>query len=495
VALGTLCLCSLTAGVDMTITNVALPSIGHALDTSTNQLQWTVDAYNIVLAGMLVLGGALADRHGRRLVLVVSFVVFALASVVAAFSPSIGVLIAARALMGLGAAGVTAPALAIIASMFQPKERGSAIAVFVIFGATGLAAGPIAGGLLLDHFWWGSVFLVNVPIVVVGVALGLRTIPESRAPLPADGRRPDLDVAGAVLSVVGLGALLFGVIEGPGRGWTSPVVVAAVVVGLVVLAGFVVRERRVRTPLFDVRILRRPAVATGSVTLLFAFVLFSAFLFLNPQYLQDVRGESIVAVGLLFAPFAVVFGVCSFQSERVVGRLGARATIALGLVVSALAAAVLAVVTSGPLWATVAASIILGVGLSVIVVPPSTVVMNDLPAAKAGDGSSLNFVSRFAGASVGVAIVGSIVASVFVRDLEPPAHVLSPAQLDRAEGSLQGALGVASTLPPSAAGSLRMAARDAFERGASLAYAAIAVLAVVAAMVAWVMLGRSSRPT
>jgi fucose permease len=247
--------------------------------------------------------------------------------------------------------------------------------------------------------------------------------------------------------------------------------------------------------LFDVRILRRPAVATGSLTLLLGYVVFNTFLFLNPQYLQDSRSESIVAVGLLFAPFAVVFGFCSLQSERVVGRLGARATIALGLLVSAVAAGVFAVAVSGPLWATVLASVVLGVGLSVLITPPSTLVMNDLPAAKAGDGSSLNFVSRFAGASVGIAIVGSIVASVFARDLDPAPHLLGSAQLDRAQGSLQGALKVADSLGPSADRSLRLAARDAFDRGATVAYAAIAVLALVAAAVAWVVLGRSDRRT
>jgi MFS family permease len=293
------------------------------------------------------------------------------------------------------------------------------------------------------------------------------------------------------MSVVGLGALLFGVIEGPGRGWTSPFVIGAIVVGAVALVAFVRREPRVSSPLFDVRILRRPAVATGSLTLLLAYVVFNSFLFLNPQYLHDVQGESIVLVGLLFAPFALVFGACSLQAQRVVGRLGARSTITLGLVVSATAAAGFAVAVNGPLWETVAATVILGVGLSALIAPPSTVVMNALPASKAGDGSSLNFVSRFAGASVGVAIVGSIAASIFARDLDPAPHVLTSGQLDRAEGSLQGALTVADTLAPSAQRSLRLAAQDAFDRGATVAYAAVAVLALVAAAVAWVTLGRT----
>ena len=174
----------------MTITNVALPFIARDLNAPTNELQWTVYAYNIVLAGVLVLGGALADRYGRRRVFLLGYILFALASVAAAFSPDTGTLIAARAVMGLGAAGVTAPALAIIASMYAPAERAGPIGTFVVFGAAGLAIGPIVGGLLLDHFWWGSVFLVNAPIIAVAVAVGARTIPESLAPEPPGGWPP-----------------------------------------------------------------------------------------------------------------------------------------------------------------------------------------------------------------------------------------------------------------------------------------------------------------
>ncbi|MGE0027745.1 MAG: MFS transporter [Thermoleophilia bacterium] len=491
-ALAVLCLCALTAGLDMTITNVALPFIARDLDAPTNELQWTVDAYNIVLAGTLVLGGALADRYGRRRVFLLSYVLFALASVAAALSPDTAALIAARALMGLGAAGVTAPALALIASMYAPAERAGPISTFVVFGAAGLAIGPIAGGVLLDHFAWGSVFLVNVPIIAVGVIVGLRTIPESRAPTPAGGW-PRLDLIGAALSVIGLTGLLFGIIEGPGRGWAQPLVLLALAVGALALAAFVHRELRARAPLFDVRILGRPAVRTGSVTLFLAYLLFTSFLFINPQYLQDVRSESIVAVGLLFVPFAAVFGVCSLRAQRFLARTGPRATIATGLVVTAAAAAILAASPPGPLWVSLLGSVVLGAGLSLLIAPPSTVVMNTLPPEKAGDGSSLNFVSRFVGASVGVAVVGSILAGVYARDVDDALAGLSAGDAQRAEGSIQGALEVADGLAPAAGDALAGAARDAFDRGATVAYVVIAVLAAVVAAVAWFSLP-SSRP-
>ncbi len=468
----------------MTITNVALPFIGHALEAPTDELQWTVDAYNIVVAGLLVLGGGLADRYGRRRVFLGSFTLFAVACAAAAFSTSAGQLIASRALMGVGAAGFTAPALAIIASMYAPEERGRAISLFVVFGAVGLTVGPIAGGLLLDHFWWGSVFLVNVPVVALGVLLGARTIPESRAPVP-DGGEPSLDLLGALLSVVGLGALLFGIIEGPARGWTAPEVVAALVVGAALSALFVGWELRTRSPLFQVRILRRPAVATGAITLFMAYALFTGFLFVNPQYLQDVAAESIVTVGLLFLPFAVVFGICSTQASKVLARLGPRATITSGLLVSAGAAVLLAVAIGRATWTTVVASALLGAGVSLLIAPPSTVVMNDLSPSAAGDGSSLNFVSRFLGASIGVAVVGSVLASLYASDITDAVASLSAGKADTAQGSIQGALEVSKTLDPIGSHSLAAAARSAFETSATAAYVVIAVLAVLAAVWSW----------
>jgi DHA2 family multidrug resistance protein-like MFS transporter len=489
IALAVLCLCALTAGVDMTITNVALPFIGRALHTRTNELQWVIDAYNIVIAGLLVFGGALADRYGRRRVFLAGYALFAAASVCAAFSASSWELIVSRALMGVGVAGVTAPALAIIASMYPVDERAGAIGVFVVFGASGLTIGPIAGGFLLDHFWWGSVFLVNVPIVVSGVILGRLTIQESRAPRPA-GAPPGIDGVGAMLSVVGLSAVLFGVIEGPSRGWTSPAVVVALVTGALLITTFVRRELRTPFPLFDVRILGRPVVLIGSITLFMAYFLFNSFLFITPQYLQDVSGESIVAVGLLMVPFAVVFGACSTRAAGVLTRLGDRATITLGLAASALAAAMFAAAIGRSVAATVVASALFGGGLSLLIAPPSTVVMNDIPEAKAGDGSSLNFVTRFVGAAVGIAVVGSILASLYASRVAGAVTSLSPSQADTAKGSIQGALTVAATLPPSGEQSLTHAARDAFNHGAVVAYAVVAMLGLVAALWAWFALPR-----
>jgi MFS transporter, DHA2 family, integral membrane protein len=489
-ALVVLCGCTLVAGVDMTITNVALPFIGRALDTSTNDLQWTVDAYDIAIAGLLVLGGGLADRYGRKRVFLSSLALFGAACLLAASSDTVGTLIASRAIMGVGAAGFTAPALAIIASMYPAAERGGAIGAFVVFGASGLAIGPIAGGYLLDHYWWGSVFLVNVPIVALSVFLGASTIPESRAPVAAGQRSPRLDVIGALLSIIGLTGVLFGIIEGPNRGWTSVTVLVALALGSLAVAAFVRRELRTPFPLFDVRILARPVVLTGSITLFMAYLLFNAFLFLDPQYLQDVEGEPIIAVGFLLVPFAVVFGVCSRQAPKVLGRLGSRVTVTLGLAVTSLAAASFAVAIGRSVPTAVLASAVLGAGLSLLIAPPSTIVMNDLPEAKAGDGSSLNFVSRFVGAAVGVAVVGSVLASIYASRIGDATGSLDAAQAAKAEGSIQGALEVARSLGGSAGRTLSAAARDAFDRGATVAYVVVAVVGALAALWAW----RALRP-
>jgi EmrB/QacA subfamily drug resistance transporter len=412
-ALAVLCLCALTTGLDMTIVNLALPFISRELHASVSDLQWVVDAYNIVIAGLLVLGGGLADRYGRKIVFLAGFSLFGVACLLAAFSDSAEALIASRALMGVGAAGVVAPALAIISGLYPPEERAPAIAAFAVFGAAGLAIGPVMGGILLDHFWWGSIFLVNVPIVAAGVAVGLRVIPESRKP---DARR--LDVIGALLSVFGLGVFLFGVIEGPDRGWLEPEVLISLAAGIALVVAFVVRELRADAPLFDVRILRRRAVSAGSITLFTAYWVFTGMLFFFPSWLQEVQHESIVTVGLLLVPFAAVFGLLSMRSSSVVGRLGERRAIAGGLLVCAVGMALLGAVVHEATLASVVATVVLAIGMSELIAPPSTVVMNSLPDAEAGDGSSLNMVSRFVGAAIGVAVVGSVFAAVQSHQLD-----------------------------------------------------------------------------
>ncbi|MGZ4798206.1 MAG: MFS transporter [Acidimicrobiia bacterium] len=451
-----LCLCALTTAVDITITNVALPSIGKQLDAPTSELQWVVDAYNIVLSGLLVLGGGLADRYGRRKVFLGGYTIFGLACLLAAVSPTTEALIAARALMGIGAAGVVAPALAIIAGLYPPEERAGAIGMWAVFGAAGLAIGPVMGGLLLARFWWGSVFFVNVPLVAIGVIIGLKVIPESKV-----ATKGPLDVTGALLSVAGLALVLFGVIEGPERGWGSRAVVGGLAIGALLLVAFVRRELVTRSPLFDVRIAARAPVAAGAVTLFVAYIVFTGMLFLLPQYLADVSMESIVDVGLLLVPFAATFGALSLKSGAAVTRYGARVAITTGLAVNAAAMALLAVVVHDDLVWTILATVMAAAGLSLLIAPASTVMMNGLPPEKAGDGSSFSMVSRFVGAAVGVAMVGSVFAASY-------------------SANLPGSNG-----PPPTSGVLGPAAQQAFADAAASGYIVIAGFAAFAAVVAW----------
>jgi len=477
-ALVVLCLCALTTAIDITITNVALPFIGRDLDASVAGLQLVIDAYNIVLAGLLVLGGGLADRYGRRRVFLSGYALFGASCLLAAFSSSTGQLVGARIIMGIGAAAVIAPALAIVATMYPPDERARAIALWAVFGAAGLALGPIVGGFLLAHYWWGSVFLVNVPLVAVGVAVGVWVIPESRK--PGAGH---LDTTGAVLSVGGLGALLGGIIEGPQHGWLSPPVLVAVVAGVVLTVAFVARERRVPTPLLDVRILARRVVSAGAITLLVSYLVFTGMLFLVPQWLQDVQGESIITVGLLLVPFAGVFGMVSMRSASIVARFGARATVTAGLAICAAGALGLAVAVH-QVAVSIVASGLIGFGLAGLIAPASTIVMNDLPESKAGDGSSANMVSRFVGGALGVAVIGSLLSSVYRSRVHPVTGV-SRVQVAEAKGSLQGALEVAGAIGRAPGQTFAGVARDAFNSGARIGYLLIAVVAAGAALWVW----------
>jgi EmrB/QacA subfamily drug resistance transporter len=490
-ALAVVCLCAFTTAIDITITNVALPFIAKDLKANTTSLQWIVDVYNIVLAGLLLLGGGLADRFGRKKIFLAGYGLFGVACAVAAFSTSTGALVAARALMGVGAAGVIAPALAILAVLFPPEERGPAVAAWAMFGAAGLAVGPIAGGLLLDHFWWGSVFLVNVPLVVVGVVVGLRVIPESRRPGAAR-----LDAVGAVLSVAALSSLLAGVIEGPVRGWSDPFTLALLIGGVGLTAAFAWWELRSAAPMFDLRILRRPPVAAGAVALFVAYVSFTGMLFVIPQHLQDVRQIGVVATGLLLAPFAIFFSFGSSRASRVLERYGARRTLGAGLLVLGAGMAALALLPeAGAAAVVVAATLVLAGGLALLIAPATTVVINDLPVEKAGDGSSLNMLSRFAGAAFGVAFLGSVLASVYASRVTTATAGLSAGNAQHSRESISGALGVASGLSQADAHTLTVAARRAFDDAAQAAFLAGAVLALLAAAAALRALRGSVRPS
>jgi EmrB/QacA subfamily drug resistance transporter len=329
----------LISAFDMTTLNVALPSLTRALRATTSDLQWIIDAYVIGLAGLLLFAQGVGDRFGRKGVYVSGLALFGLASASAAWATTSAQLILARAIMAIGAALLLSPTLAMICVIFSPEERPRAVASWVICGGTGLALGPILGGLIVDRFGWGGVFLINVPVVIATILLSILFLPTSRK--PGDVR---LDVVGAVLSVAGLATLLYGVIEGPNLGWSSPRTLVAIAAGTALTTAFFVWELRSDAPMFDPRVFTHPAVVAGATSLFVNYISLLGMLFLIPQYLQFVEGHSAFTTGLLLLPFGLTFMVAAQFVPKLTARFGPRTTIIAGMVAMAASFAILALI-------------------------------------------------------------------------------------------------------------------------------------------------------
>src|SRR4051812_33935517 len=337
-ALAFLCSSLLIISLDNTILNVALPALTQQLDASTSQLQWIVDGYTLVFAGLLLTAGSLGDRFGRKSFLAAGLVVFGIGSLSATMSTSSTQLAVSRAVMGIGAAFIMPATLSLLTNIFRdPRERGRAIGVWAAVAGGGGAIGPVIGGFLLQHFWWGSVFLVNVPVCIVALIGGAILLPQSRDP-----SAPRLDPLGALLSIVGLVLLLWAIIEAPTEGWTEPVVVSCLVGGVLVLGLFVAWELHTDHPMLDVRFFenRRFTAANIAITMTF-FALFGS-LFLITQYLQTVLGFSPFEAGIRMLPMACVMLVVAPLAPRIVEHVGTKLVVGAGLTL----------VTLGMAWAS-----------------------------------------------------------------------------------------------------------------------------------------------
>jgi EmrB/QacA subfamily drug resistance transporter len=408
-ALSVLCMSLLAIVVDNTIVNVALPTLARDLGADLSELQWVVDAYTLVFAGLLLLAGALGDRFGRRRMLLCGLVLFGAASAWSAYAGGVDGLILARAVMGAGAALIMPATLSLVIGVFtDPRERATAIGLWAATAGLGVALGPVVGGLLLDRFWWGSIFIVNVPLTAIAVVAGLRLLPESRDPV---ARR--IDWTGAGLSGAGLVALVWAVIEAPSKGWTSVPVLAAIVLAAIALVGFVVWQRRVAEPLLDVRLFRdaRFSAASGTVMVLF-FALFG-FLFLSTQYLQFVLGYSPSAAGVRILPYAGAMIVCAPLSSMLVTRFGTKGVATTGMALFATGLAVASTVETSTGYGRLAVALVLmGAGMGLAGAPATESIMGSLPPARANIGAAVNDTTRELGGALGVAVVGSIVASL-----------------------------------------------------------------------------------
>ncbi len=481
-----LCLSLLAGVIDNTVLNTALPTLARVLHAGTSSLQWITDSYTLCFAALLIPAGALADRYGRRLSLVGGLVVFAIGSLVAAFATSANVLIADRVLMGMGAAFVMPATLSILNAVFPPRERAQAIAAWSGVAGVGIIVGPTLGGFLLAHFFWGSVFLVNVPIVAVALAGVLWFVPETAEP----GRR-SLDVVGTVLVGGALVAVVDAIIEAPIRGWTGGGTLLEAAAGLVMLAGFAVWELRVATPLIDLRVFTSRAftAATASVTVIF-FSLFGS-LFVFTQYLQLVHGYSPLSAGVRALPFALATGAASPLSPVLAKRWGNRTVISSGLALMGVGLLYLStaqVATGYPALALAVA--IMGAGMGLVMAPASSTIMTAVPASQASAGSAVNSTVREVGGTLGVAVVGSLAAAVYRNRLSAKlvAHHAPAAVVHAASGSIAAADGLARALGGVRGGEILRAAQSSYTTAMALGMRVAGAVSVASALAALVVI-------
>ena len=508
--LGVLVLSLLIVVLDNTVLNIALPTIQRDLDASQGQLVWAVDSYILVFASLLFTWGVLGDRIGRKKVLLIGLILFGLASAICAFSDSAPMLIGFRAVMGVGGAAVLPTTLAIITVVFPPHERGKAIGTWAGAVGAAIALGPVLGGVLLEHpqwsNWltgndWGSVFLINVPIVMIAVIAIFRVVPETRNP---NARR--LDVAGLSISVVGLVLLIYGIIHASEtKDWLALAVVLPIVGGILVIALFLFLEARSEHASFDVSLFRNRGYAVSLVAVSLSFFALSGLTFSLPFYLQILRGYSTLTAGLCFVPFAVGQLLAAPRSAAMVSRFGYRKVMTTGLVlvtISLLGLSQLRI--DSPLWFLLVLFFVFGFGMGNVIAPGSTVMQNVLPLARAGAGSAVQNTVRQVFGALGVAIIGTILATQYASNIAPALDALPPAFPDAAKEAASesiiatvSVLGQASAdgLAASTVATLQAGAFEAFLGATHVTFIISLVIVAIGAIIVGFFLPHISPPT
>ncbi|MFC8784108.1 MFS transporter [Streptomyces nigra] len=431
--LGVLCLAVLTVVLDNTVLNVAIPSLTRELDASTSDIQWMINAYSLVQSGLLLTAGSAADRYGRKKMLAVGLVLFGTGSLVAGLAGSTGQLIAARAGMGVGGALLMTTVLAVAIQIFTPEEQPKAIGIWAAVNSLGFAAGPLLGGFLLDHFWWGAIFLVNLPVAALALVAVVTLVPESKNPR---GDRPD--IPGAVLSTIGMAALVFAIISGPEHGWTSGRVLLTAAVAVVVLAAFAQWERRVPYPMIDMHFFRDrrfTGAVSGGVLITFGM---GGSLFLLTQHMQFVLGYEPLEAGLRTAPLALMIVALNFTgvAAKWAARLGTPRAIGLGMLVMAAGLASVATVAPGGYTGTLLGLVLIGTGAAVASPAMSHAIMSAIPPEKAGVGGGINGTVAEFGTGLGVAVLGALLNARFAA-LIPMAAASLPMALAQADGAAE----------------------------------------------------------
>jgi EmrB/QacA subfamily drug resistance transporter len=477
--LAVLCLSLLIVFVGNSTLNVTIPTLSKELGASTAQLQWVIAAYSLVFAGLLFSTGALGDRYGRKGALQFGLVVYLVACILATASTAMWQLIGCRALMGVGAAFIMPSTLSILVNVFPAEERTKAIAIWAsVTGAAG-AIGPVASGWLLGHFWYGSVFLVNVPILLTALIAGRFLVPKSRDPEEAK-----LDPVGALLSIAGICALVYGLIEAPEKGWASPTALVSFAVAAVVLVAFVFWELHVDEPMLDIRYFRNPAFSTGTGGMILIFLSMFGVMFLITQYFQLILGYSPLSAALRLLPMAPIMIIVSPLTPRLSARFGANRVVAGGMASVAFGLLMFRFLTPHtPYWYVLISIVPLVSGIALSMSPMTASIMSAVPARRAGAGSAMNDATRELGAALGIALMGSLAASRYASSLASVTRGLPAAVKHRAGVSLADALSAADSLGGPAGRLLRAGAEHAFIDGIQLAVTVGAILAVIAAIV------------
>ncbi len=485
--LAVMCLAVFTVNVDTTIVNVTLPTLVSELGATTRDLQWIVDAYLLIFAALVLAGGSLSDRLGRRAALVAGLAVFGLGNTLASLASTPGELVAARAFTGIGAALVFPTTLSILTQVF--RERAARAKAIGLWGAsTGLAVafGPITGGALLEQFWWGSTFLVKLPVALVAIGLVLALVPESRDP-----SAPRLDLPGLVLSALALGALVYTIIEAPGRGWSS----AASLLGFAAAAGlfvaFVWRERTAAEPMLDLALFTDRRFTAAGLAITVAFFALFGFIFLITQYFQFLRGYSPLQTGVRILPVALCVALGSVAGTLLVVRLGNKLVVTAGLLSLSFAYAWISTASNATSYTEIAGQMVfLGLGMGLTSAPATESIMGAVQTDKAGIGSAVNDATREVGGTLGVAVIGSVFASLYATQVQALPNTV-PAQVARtAQESVGAAFTLAKQLPAGPAELVRAAAEQGFfdglqagclvASGVALAGAAVAAIALPA---------------
>lgn len=470
--LGVICLAQLTVLLDNTVLNVAIPSLTRELDASTSDIQWMINAYSLVQSGLLLTAGSAADRYGRKKLLLAGLALFGIGSLVAGLATTSGQLIAARAGMGVGGALLMTTTLAVVVQIFDDTERVKAIGLWSTVNSLGFATGPLIGGVMLDHFWWGAIFLINIPVAAIGLIAVFALVPESRNP---QGDRPDL--LGALLSTIGMTSIVYAIITGPDDGWTSAPVLTSAALGALVTGGFVAWELRIPYPMLDMHFFRNQRF-TGAVAgaILVAFGM-AGSLFLLTQHLQFVLGYGPLEAGLRTAPFALTIVALNLTglSARLLPKLGTPLTIASGMTCLAAGLAAIALLGGDGYGGMLLGLVVMGAGVAFAMPAMANAVMSAIPPEKAGVGAGVNGTLAEFGQGLGVAVLGAVLNARFAAGIAVAAS------------SLPAALGSAGSAEE------RRRITDAFSSGLETSQLVGAVAVLLGGLVAAALLRRAER--